>query len=150
MPNRYEREIEEILRNLDHTEPRQGISERIRAFNRPRQPKPRGIRTPLSRIEIFILIGILLILVGAGIAFFINSQTILSGAVALAGFVLLVLGLAQGWFPRFFGPRSTPVWRGKVVEMRPVRRNPFAAVATRFRIIRLKLRYRRRRDQQQD
>ncbi|MGH2517009.1 MAG: hypothetical protein ACRDHP_15270 [Ktedonobacterales bacterium] len=148
MPNRYEREIEEILRNLDHTEPRQGMSERIRAFNRPRQPKPRSVKTPLVRIEIFILLGILLILIGAGIAFTMGQQSIVSGAVGLAGFVVLVLGLLQAWFPRYFGARSTPVWRGNVVEMRKARRSPFAVIATRFRILRLKLRYSRRRDQE--
>ncbi|HLZ21915.1 MAG TPA: hypothetical protein VKQ30_07325 [Ktedonobacterales bacterium] len=148
MPNRYEREIEEILRNLDHTEPRQGISDRIRAFNRPRQPKPRGIKTPLSRVDIFILLGILLILIGAGIAFTAGDQSLLSGLVAVAGFVLLVLGLAQSWFPRLFGSRSAPVWRGNVVDMRPPRRNPFAMIATRFRIIRLRLRYQKRRDRE--
>lgn len=147
MPNRYEREIDEILRNMERTEPRQGISERIRAFNRPRQPKPHGIKTPLSRTEIFILLGILLILIGAGIAFTTGYQTVVSGSVALAGFVLIVLGLAQAWFPRYFGSRSAPVWRGNVVEMRKPRRNPFSAIATQFRILRLKMRYRRRRDQ---
>lgn len=148
MPNRYEREIEEILRNMDRTEPRQGVSERIRAFNRPRQPKPRGIKTPLTRIEIFILLGIVLILVAAGIAFTRGEQSIVTGSVALAGFVLFVLGLAQAWLPRIFGPRSTPVWRGNVVDMHPPRRNPFSVIATQFRILRLKLRYRNRRDQQ--
>lgn len=147
MPNRYQREIEEILRNMERTEPRQGISERIRAFNRPRQPKPRGIKTPLTRVEIFMLLGILLILIGAGISFTTGYQTLLSGLVALAGFVFFVLGLVQSWFPRLFGSRSAPIWRGNVVEMRPVRRSPFAIIATQFRILRLKLRYQRRRDQ---
>ncbi|HLJ82142.1 MAG TPA: hypothetical protein VKT52_11685 [Ktedonobacterales bacterium] len=148
MPNRYEREIEEILRNMDRTEPRQGISDRIRAFNRPRQPKPRGIKTPLSRIEIFILLGILLILIGAGIAFTTGQQSVLSGGVALGGFVLLVLGLAQSWFPRLFGARGAPVWRDNVVDMRPPSRNPFSIIATQFRILRLKLRYKRHRDRE--
>lgn len=148
MPNRYEREIEEILRNLDRTEPRQGLSERIRSFNRPRAPKRREIRTPLSRGELTTLLGIVLILLGAGITFTSNHTSLLSGAIGLAGVVVLVLVLVQSWTGIISGARRTAVWRDNVVDMRPPRRNPFAAIATRFRIFRLKLRYRRRRDQE--
>ena len=41
MPNKYEREIEEILRNMDRPEPKPGLGNRIRAFNRPRPRRPR-------------------------------------------------------------------------------------------------------------
>lgn len=146
MPNRYQREIEEILRNMERSEPRQGLSERIRAFNRPRVPKRRTIRTPLTRTEVLELIGITLMLVGAGIAFTTNHPSLLSGLVGLAGFVVLALGLVQAWTGRIVSARRTPVWRGNVVDMRPPRRNPFSAIATRFRILRLRLRYQRRRD----
>lgn len=150
MPNRYWREIDEILRNMDRTEPRQGLSERIRAFNRPRVPKRRTIRTPLKLTEVLALIGIALMLVGAGIAFTTNHPSLLSGLVGLAGFVVFVLGLVQAWTGRIVSARRNPMWRGNVVDMRPPRRNPFSAIATRFRILRLKLRYRRQRGQEHD
>ena len=39
MPHKYQREIEEILRNLERTEPRQDLGERIRPFTRPAAPR---------------------------------------------------------------------------------------------------------------
>ena len=143
MPNRYEREIEEILRNLDRTEPRQGLGERIRAFNRPR-PAPRrpAPRVALTRVETLLLIGIGCGLVAAGLTFYTNTQTYVSGGFAVAGFIAIVLGLVIAWDERFRGASRT-TWRGNnVVNMAPARRrNPFSAIATQFRIFRLKLRY---------
>ncbi len=143
MPNRYEREIEEILRNLDRTEPRQGLGERIRAFNRPR-PAPRrpAARLSLSRVEALLVLGIACALIAAGVAYYSNTQTYISGGFAVVGFIAIVLGLVIAWNERFRGaPR--PTWRGgNVVPMKPPRRrNPFSLLVTRVRIVRLKLRY---------
>lgn len=143
MPNRYEREIEEILRNLDRTEPRQGLGERIRAFNRPR-PAPRHTapRLTLTRVETLLLIGIACALVAVGLTFYNNTQTYVSGGFAVAGFVAIVLGLVIAWNERFRGA-ARPTWRGSNVTSMTAtrRRNPLSAIATRFRIFRLKLRY---------
>lgn len=145
MPNRYQREIEEILRNMERTEPHQGLGERIRAFNRPR-PAPRpGPRISLTRIEILLLLGIAFALVATGIAYYANGATYISGGFAVAGFIAIVLGLVTAWNERFRGG-SRPNWRGNVVDMTPPRhRNPFNAIATQWRIFRLKLRYWRNR-----
>jgi hypothetical protein len=171
MPNRYEREIEEILRNMDRPEPKQGLGSRIRAFDRPRPRRPRRVwEIGLSACEVFLLSGILLILLGAGIKYFYGDNQpgflgtdALSGLVGLLGFALFVVGLIIGWrrgFTRGFnsGRVSTPSWRGsdtqsnvsgdgKVVPLQTRRnRNPFTALMTQLRILRLKLRYQRIRD----
>jgi hypothetical protein len=171
MPNKYEREIEEILRNMDRPEPKQGLGNRIRAFNRPRPRRPRRVwEIGLSACEVFLLSGIVLILLAAGIKYFYGGnqpgflgRDALSGWVALLGFALFVVGLIIGWrrgFSRGFnsGRASTPSWRGsdtqkdlggdgKVVRLQTRHsRNPFTALTTQLRILRLKLRYQRIRD----
>ncbi|WIG61578.1 MAG: hypothetical protein OJF49_004326 [Ktedonobacterales bacterium] len=152
MPNKYQREIEEILRNMERTEPRQGLGDRVRAFNRPRERAPRAPRLSLTRVEVLYIVGIALIMIAAGLTFYASGQffifeTIpLSGILAVLGFITLVLGLLLGWRERVGGPspsRPAP-WRNNVVEMTP-RRGPFSAISTQFRIMRLKLRYRRMR-----
>lgn len=147
MPNRYQREIEEILRNLDQSEPRQGIGERIRAFNRPRRPPRRTSTNVVTRSEAIMLVGLLLALAGAGWTFYNNSTPdVVTGVLALAGFTLIVLDLAGAWVG---GRRRTsaPAWRNNVVDMRPPRhRNPFGWFSTQFRILRLRMRYRKKHD----
>src|SRR5579859_6509626 len=103
MPNGYEREIEEILRNLDQTDHAQGLGERIRAFNRPaprtRIARPR-LRLRLSRSEAFLALGVALALLGAGVRFYFgyaievaDKQSVASPYAIIAG-VLGVIGLA--------------------------------------------------------
>jgi hypothetical protein len=177
MPNKYEREIEEILRNMDRPEPKAGLGNRIRAFNRPRPRRPRHFGAfGLTACEICLLAGILFILLGAGLRYFygalqptfgILANDAFSGLVALLGFALFVLGLVLGWRSGFSGSRFTATnWRGtsnysgtnsagstasptenKVVRIQTRRnRNPFSAIATQIRILRLKMRYQRIRD----
>lgn len=176
MPNRYEREIEEILRNMERTEPKQGLSDRLRAFNRARprtrRPGPPVSRVSLNRVEVLLLLGILCVLIGAAVAYYVlgpqgiaagspvpNNLRIVSlvgGVLGVVGLVLIILALIFAWSARFHssgsgGPTSTlsrpTTWRGtnvvdsNVVEIRPRRRNPFSAIATQFRILRLKIRY---------
>jgi hypothetical protein len=153
MPNKYEREIEEILRNMERTEPRQGLGNRIRAFNRPRET-PRRDRPSIavSRGELFLLIGIALALIAAGLTYyksgpFYVGPVPVSAVIALAAFAAIVVGLVIGWRDRFRGITSSNSqrWRGTVVDITP-RRGPFNALVTRFRILRLKFRYLRKRD----
>jgi hypothetical protein len=161
MPNKYEREIEEILRNMDRTDTKTNIGNRLRSFNRP--PRPRARRSwqaPLNRTEALLLIGILLALAGAGLAYYFQSPVYLldsgfsvSGALALAGFACIVVALVLAWRDRFRGLKTTippnRTWRGasdesNVVEITP-RRGPLSSVATQVRLFRLKMRYRRTR-----
>jgi hypothetical protein len=152
MPNKYEREIEEILRNMERTEPpRQGLSDRIRAFNRPRPRPQRGWRAPLNATESLFVLSILLTLAAASLTFYLGQVVIVrlpvievltvNGILAFGAFIALVAALLRGWRDRFRLSSSTPGWRGNVIEMRPARRNPFGALVTQFRIFRLKFRY---------
>ena len=152
MPNKYQREIEEILRNMERTEPpRAGLSDRIRAFNRPRPRPQSGWRGALNATESLFVLSILLALAAASVTFYLGQVVIvrlpviedvtLNGILALGAFIALVAALFRGWRERFRLSSSTPNWRGNVIEMRPARRNPFSALVTQFRIFRLKFRY---------
>lgn len=146
MPNRYEREIEEILRNIDQTEPKQGLGDRLRAFNRPRPaPVRRRPSLSLTRTELLLLLGIALALASAGVAYYRNSPDIMSFVLGVLAFITIAWALGAEWWTRYRGPQSGRNWRGNVVDMTPHHHNPFGGVVTRFRILRLKLRYRRSR-----
>lgn len=151
MPNRYEREIEEILRNIDQVEPKHGLSDRLRRFNQPRPVRER--RPPslsLSRVEILILLGIVLALVAAGLTYYWDKgATTITGAIAAVAFALIAFAIIGEWIVRLRGPRGPKIWRGNIVEMRPHSRNPLTMIATRYRIIRLRLRYRKTRGREE-
>jgi hypothetical protein len=171
MPNKYEREIEEILRNLDRPEPKPGLGNRIRAFNRPRPRRPRRVwEVGVSLSEMLLLAGIAVILLGAGLSYFIGphlptflGDTPLAAWISIIGVVLFVVGLVIGWRRGFnWGRAGTSSWRGnnltnsngsnslgdsKVVRLHARRsRNPLNALVTQIRILRLKMRYKRLRD----
>lgn len=147
MPNKYEREIEEILRNMDLDDHGQSLGDRIRAFNRPttrtRPPGPRR-RLRLNSSEAFLLLGVVLALVGAGMNYYFGFVSVglyatIAGVVAVVGLACVLMGLIIGWLDRF-GHHAAPTWRG--AESRPrAGFAPFRAIATRFRIVRLKWRY---------
>lgn len=149
MPDKYMREIEEILRNAERNEPRHDLGERIRPFRRPATPRRRISFTPhLEPPVMLLLLGIALALVGGALRYYQMSPSIVSGLIALAGFVLFVIGLALGWWARFrgvnFSTRSLrrPPPRDNVVRMRPVRTNPLSRLATNIRMRRMRRRYR--------
>lgn len=148
MPNKYQREIEEILRNMERTEPRSGLGNRIRAFNRPRERTPRQTRIAAPSSEVLMLVGIVLALIAAGLAFEVGDVAIagvpLTGVLAVIGFVFLAAGLVVGWRGRFrpLAASKPTTWRDdNVIEMTPRSRGPLANVNTQMRILRLKLRY---------
>lgn len=151
MPHKYEREIEEILRNMERPEPQKGIGDRVRSFQRPAtRARRRGPRMSLrlNGSEALLFAGIALALVAAGMAYYLTAPNALTGGIAIAGFVLIVVALLRSWSSRFSPAppqrSSTPVWRPTVVDSAPTRvrrRNPFSEIATQFRILRLKFRY---------
>lgn len=148
MPNRYQREIEEILRNMDQAEAKHGLSDRLRRFNQPRPMRER--RPPaltLTRTEAFILLGVILALIAAGLTFYWNNvANTITGVIACVAFGLIALAIIGEWVARLSGSRGPKLWRGNIVEMRPRgSRNPFHMIATRYRIIKLRLRYRKTR-----
>lgn len=147
MPNKYQREIEEILRNMERTEPRPGLGNRIRAFNRPRERAPRRAGTAAPTSEVLMLLGIVLALIAAGLTFEAGYVQIvgvpISGVLAVVAFVCLAAGLVAGWRGRF-RPLSTykpTTWRSENIVEMPRRRGPLSALTTQVRILRLKVRY---------
>ena len=147
MPNKYEREIEEILRNMDLDDHGQSLGDRIRAFNRPttrtRTPGPR-IQLRLNTSESLLLVGVLLALVGAGMNYYFGFTSAgllanIAGIIGVCGMACILFGLIIGWLDRF-GSHVQPTWRGETD--RPRREfAPFRPIATQFRIWRLKFRY---------
>lgn len=149
MPDKYMREIEEILRNAERTEPRHDLGERIRPFARPAAPRRRVSVAPRLALPItLILLGIVLALVGGGLSYYQMEASLVSGIIALGGFTLFVVGVTLGWWARFRGvsvpARSLrrPPSSDNVVRIRPVRSNPFTRLAANIRMRRMRRRFR--------
>jgi uncharacterized membrane protein YtjA (UPF0391 family) len=143
MPNRYEREIEEILSRMEETEPRRGLGERIRPMQRP-PARARSFPTfHISLVEALMLFSIVLTLIAAGLAFFDGAPDLITGIIGMVALVLFVVALVVGWRDRF-RPQPKAQWRGPPYsKVTPLRRNPFSAIATQIRVLRLRLQYRR-------
>jgi hypothetical protein len=143
MPHKYEREIEEILKNMQRNEPETDVRERSRGF--PRSAGGPGFRLGLSTSELLLLLGVAFVLTGVCVMWFDGARpNWASGILALVGFVLFIAGLIVA----FQASRRPPptAWRGNVVEMKTHRRGPLDEIATQLRLLRLRLRYRRGRD----
>jgi hypothetical protein len=148
MPNKYEREIEEILRNMDRPDSGPSFGDRIRAFNRP-SPRP-PVTGPRLRLRLnsegsLLLLGIVLAFLGAGIRYYFGLPdtglwAYVSGVIGFLALVFVVAGLVVGWSARF-GHRPRSTWRGENVTRIRGGFHPFVAIATQFRIMRLKWRY---------
>jgi Flp pilus assembly protein TadB len=147
MPNRYEREIEEILRNLETTEPRPGrgqkFGERLRRKPEYRaRPRRRGFTSlKLGTSEWLTLVAVVAALVAGGVAYTFGPTSItgIFSVVGIACLLLLVLSpfISRSRNPRYTS-RTTPI--GKVT---PLRRNPLSILVTRWNLFILKMRYRR-------
>lgn len=143
MPNRYEREIEEILNKMEESEPRRGLGDRIRPLQRPPTRARSLPRFHIAFVELLMLISIFLMLIAVGIAYFIGAADVVTGTIGMVALVLFVVALVVGWRDRFRPPLKSQ-WRGNTyVEVTPIRRNPFNAIATQIRVIRLRMQYRR-------
>jgi hypothetical protein len=159
MPHKYQREIEEILRNMEFAEPRRGVSERVDAGVRP--PARVRLRGPSMRLhltpsELLVLAGIALALGAFCVAWYFTVPTIISGLIGLGAVAMIVAGLAIGWASAGH-PLYTPSWRSgsgsssstsnNVIQMRRTPRGgPFSAVVTQVRLVWLKFRFMRKRD----
>jgi hypothetical protein len=143
MPHKYEREIEEILKNMQRNEPESDAGRRSRGF--PRPAGGAGLGLGLSASELLFLLSIAFVLAGACAMWFDGARpNYVSGVLALVGFVLFIAGLIVA----FQAARRPPptAWRGNVVEMKTHRRGPLDEIATQLRLLRLRMRYRRGRD----
>ena len=147
MPNRYEREIEEILRNLETTEPKasrgQKLGERMRQRPPVRKRRQPGPSLHLRATDWFLLIAIVTISIAGGFAYANAGANTITGIVALVGRVCLIL-LALSSFVSY--SRRSPQ-SSRYGNVTPLRRNPLTGIATRWHLFRLKMRYRRRNEQ---
>ena len=146
MPNRYEREIEEILRNLEHTEPGtsrgQRTRERVHRSPGPRIRQRRSYSLNLSPAEWLLIIAIVTALVAGGYAFTLRSAGpggILTPLLAAVSVVCLLLVALSHYIFRSGNPRSVRFGNTTVT---PLRRNVFSNMKTRWHLFMLKMRYR--------
>jgi hypothetical protein len=156
MPNRYEREIEEILRNMERTEPKPSFRQRLnmRRRGQPRKPEPMRPRSArpsfhltFTTSEWCFLTGIFLGLVAAGIAYTsggVGPIMTLTGFLAVLAFICIIMGIVSPW-----RESRRPVYgRSWYGESEPSKRSlprPFRFVVTQWKILQLKMRYRRNR-----
>jgi Zn-dependent protease with chaperone function len=150
MPNRYEREIEEILRNLEQGESQDSrwsrFSGRSRAGRRWRFSLPRrrfpAVAWTLDASQWFLLLSIIAALIAGGFAYALQGPGVFTGLMAIVSLVCLVaVLLVQLWRrPRY---SSAAYGGGRVTPLRPQR---LSRLTTRWQLFLLKLRYRRKRD----
>lgn len=152
MPNKYEREIEEILRNLDSSAPKPRLSQRLRRKSAgPPRPGPRGRQWNMPAFnfglsEWCLVIAWVAALIAGGWAYAQHSLTgagdLFTGTLALVSLACLALVVI-----RAFMPQTSYSGRPRPGNVRPIRRNPLSGLATRWNLFMLKRRYQRRKDQ---
>jgi hypothetical protein len=144
MSNRYEREIEEILKKMDDGGRPPTMSERVRAMNR--RPTPiRRATSPVLRPEVGLLAGAVIAFAAQTARWILQTpnplQDTIIGIATLVGFALFVLTLAWGWFGG--NGNARPGWRGAPLGGQQ-RGGPLGGLRTRWNLWRLKFGYRRR------
>lgn len=146
MPNRYEREIEEILRNLEQSEQAksglgQKFGERLRrrpsSVVRTRQRSSFSLR--FTTVEWLLIVAVGAALLAGGYAYARQTPDIFTGIVAAVGMVCLILAAFSHFL---FGARRAP--SAPYSNMTTIRRGPFSALKTQWNLFLLKLRYRRK------
>ena len=138
MPNKYEREIEEILRNLERTEPKARFGQRVSKRMSRETHVRRSISLPrLSFSEWCLVIAFVAALAAGGWAYAQNQADVITGTIALIGAVCIVLVALSNFLAK---PRQSPSARYNNVT--PLRSNPFRRMTTSWHLMMLKLRYR--------
>lgn len=146
MPNKYEREIEEILRNLERTEPKPGLGRKFggrlrrKGDSRMSASKRSLPSFNLGLSEWCLVIAFCAALVAGGWAYAHMSQDLFTGIIALTGAICFAILIILPFVSRSRSPVRSPGY-GNVT---PLRRNPLSSLATRWNLFLLKLRYRRR------
>jgi hypothetical protein len=149
MPNKYEREIEEILRNMERTEPKPGLGRRFGGRVRQKSGSRTNVRKPgFPSLHFGVSEWCLVIAWGAalfagGWAFAQGSADLITGVVAVIGAACLAIVVILPFMTRSRYPTQSAGY-GNVT---PMRRNPLSSVSTRWNLFLLKLRYRRRKGQ---
>lgn len=147
MPNRYEREIEEILRNLEQAEPRPGgqkFSERFRGKPGARMRQPR-FSLSLSLPERLLLTAVIAALVAGGYAYLTQHTDFFSLALSLVSLICIILVSCSYYL---FQPNRERSTRYKNVPptmiITPLRRTPLSTAKTQWNLFKLRMRYRRK------
>jgi hypothetical protein len=145
MPNRYEREIEEILRNMDQADPKAGKGQKLggrfrKSPSRLRVHQPRSFSWNLSTSEWLLATAIILALLSGGIAY-VARVSIVTLILALISFVCLVGVAVSQFMVRSRRPRSLQYGN---VTITPLRRGPLSTLRTQWNLFMLKMRYRRK------
>jgi hypothetical protein len=145
MPNKYEREIEEILRNLERSESRTGSGQRVSGRTRPRTGARRSMSIPhLNFSEWCLAIAMIAALSAGGWAYAHNSGDMITGTVALIGAVCVALVALSSFLVR---PHSSPS-AGRYRKVTSIHNNPFRRLGASWHLLMLKFRYRNRRGHQ--
>jgi hypothetical protein len=151
MPNKYEREIEEILRNLDQSAPKPRLGQRLRRKTAGPAGRPRGRQRSLPAFnfglsEWCLIIAWVAALIAGGWAYAQHSPSgagdLFTGSLALLGLGCLALVVVLA-----FMPQSRYPGQARAGNVTPLRRNPLSSLSTRWNLFRLKRRYQRRKDQ---
>jgi len=148
MPNKYEREIEEILRNMERTEPKPGLSKKLggRIRRKPDSP-PNARRRSLPSLhfgvsEWCLAIAVCASLFAGGWAYAHGGPDVFTGVIAVIGAACLGIVLILPFMTRSRYPRQS----GGSGNVTRIRRNPLNSISTRWNLFMLKVRYRRKRD----
>ncbi len=147
MPNKYEREIEEILRNMERSEPAgsrvTGRNPRVRERRAP-TPRRRSASLRFNLVEWLLVIAVISALIAGGYAYAIQEASLFTGVLAVVGFICIV-GVAISNFFSFKSAGPKPTRHGNTT-ITPISRNPIRNLGTRWHLFQLKLKYRRKKD----
>ena len=146
MSSKYEREIEEILRNTHMDDGRPSVKDRLRAMNR--RPPRRAATALRVGPELWLGLGLVLAFVAATIRWIIQVtdptkpwEEWLIGGLATLGFLLIAFTIIGGWIAARRG--SSQSWRGSpLTGGRGPGPRPFADPRTLWRLLKLRLRHR--------
>jgi hypothetical protein len=150
MSNRYEREIEEILRNLEQAEPKPGLGQKFsgrqrRSSDRRINSRPRfSLSFHLSTSEWLLVVAVVVALIAGGYAHFRGTVDYFSIALASIGVVCMVL-VALSQF--ILLPRRERSTRYGNITITPLRRGPLSNLKTRWNLFMLRMRYKRKREE---
>jgi hypothetical protein len=148
MPKRYEREIEEILRNLERPESKSEAGSGKRwgePVNRRTDPR-RRVRQPhlsltFSFSERLLLIAIGAVLISGGYAY-LKGQDLISLVFALLSVICLLLVIYIQFRPLY--SRRSRSYSYQNITITPLRRDPITILRTRWNLFKLRKRYRQK------
>jgi hypothetical protein len=148
MPNKYEREIEEILRNMERTEPKPGLGQKLggrirrKTDSRSNVRKRADLSLHFGVSEWCLAIAVCASLFAGGWAYAHGNADIFTGAIAVIGAACLAIVLILPFMSR----SRYPAQSGASGKVTPIRGNPLNSISTRWNLFMLKLRYRRKKD----